>query len=81
MNEAIRYLWQQAVLDAFMASHAELATKINLAEIAIASRLKEANDPDLEEHAAIRDVLRVLIAELGTYRSVSLSASQRKDIA
>ena len=63
----IKYPWQQAVLDAFLASPAELAGKIYTAERAIMTRLKAPKKISAEEHLALEDALRslkMLIADL-----------------
>ncbi len=57
----LKYLWQQAVLDAFMEGRPErLPAKINAAEQAIAARLCEPTSTDMDEHAALRAALRSL---------------------
>ena len=62
------YSWQQTLLDAFLASPAELAGKINIAERAIMTRLKGPEKKiSPAEHLALEDALRslkVLIADL-----------------
>ena len=57
----VKYPWQQAVLDAFMEGRPErLPAKINAAERAIAARLLDPTDTDLDEQAALRAALRSL---------------------
>jgi len=79
---ALKYPWQQFVLDAFIEFRPEsLPVKINLAERAIAERLREPNPPDLEESTALRDALRslhVLFPE--TMRNAS-DFGEKKEIA
>ena len=58
---AVKYPWQQLVLDAFMEVRPEsLPAKINAAERAISARLCDPNAPDLQESTALRDALRSL---------------------
>lgn len=57
----LKYPWQQAVLDAFTEGRPErLPAKINAAERAIAARLCDPTDTDLDEHAALQAALRSL---------------------
>ncbi len=58
---AVKYAWQQFVLDTFMELRPDsLPAKINAAERAISARLCEPNNPDAEESTALRDALRSL---------------------
>jgi hypothetical protein len=63
----IKYPWQQAVLEAFMEFRTDvLLQKINQAQRAVATRLRDNTPADAEEQLAIRDALqslRMLIAE------------------
>jgi hypothetical protein len=66
-KDHFEYSWQQTLLDAFLASPAELAGKINIAERAIMTRLKGPEKISTAEHLAMEDALRslkVLIADL-----------------
>ena len=66
-KDHIEYSWQQTLVDAFLASPAELARKINIAERAIMTRLKGPEKISPAEHLALEDALRslrVLIADL-----------------
>jgi hypothetical protein len=66
----IKYPWQQAVLDAFLASPADLADKIYIAERAIMARLKAPEKISAAEHLALEDALRslkMLIADLKSH--------------
>jgi hypothetical protein len=63
---AVKYPWQQPVLDAFGAGPESLPLKINEAQKAIAARQQESKPPDLFERIAINDALhslKVLIEE------------------
>lgn len=82
MSDQIKYRWQQSVVDAFLAPHDSLPIKINIAETAIAARLKDQPQPDLEERIALKDALRalqVLIAE--TKQTSEPDGRKREDIA
>jgi hypothetical protein len=57
---AVKYPWQQAVLDAFGASPESLPLKINEAQKAIAARQQEPKPPDPFERIAITDALQSL---------------------
>ena len=59
-SDGIKYPWQQHVLEAFVASSESLPAKINVAERAIAGRLKERPEPDPEESLALHDALRAM---------------------
>jgi hypothetical protein len=66
-KDHIQYPWQQTVVDAFLASPAELAGKIYIAERAIMARLKAPEKISPAEYLALEDALRtlrVLIADL-----------------
>jgi len=63
----IEYPWQQTVVDAFLASPADLAGKIYVAERAIMARLKAPEKISPAEHSALEDALRslrILVADL-----------------
>ncbi len=88
---AVKYPWQQFVLDAFMELQPEsLPAKINAAERAISARLCEANTPSVEECTALRDALRslrVLFPKAGETSGFEIrqadghSGGKRKDVA
>ena len=60
MDAAIKYPWQQFVVDAFLEFKAEpLESKVATAERAISQRLRE-RPADLEEQLALRDALIAL---------------------
>ena len=66
MGDKIKYPWQQAVVDAFLAAPGNLPAKINIAERAISARLSKSGDLDVAERIALNDALRslqVLITE------------------
>ena len=66
-KDHFEYSWQQTLLDAFLASPAELAGKINIAERAIMTRLKGPEKISPAEYLALDDALRslkVLMADL-----------------
>ena len=57
----LKYLWQQAVFEAFIELRPEyLPAQVKAAERAISARLSDPNLPDLEEQLALRDALRSL---------------------
>lgn len=77
-----RYPWQQLVLDAFLELRSEmLPLKVNAAERAISTRLRERNPPDLEESTAIRDALRSLDVLFPEQRRNGGDSGQNKEIA
>jgi hypothetical protein len=57
---ALKYTWQQAILDALGASPESLPQKISEAQKAIAARQQDPNQPDLFERMAINDALHSL---------------------
>ncbi len=66
-KDHIEYPWQQMVLDAFLASPADLPGKIGIAVRTIMGRLKAPENITPAEHLALEDglrSLRVLIADL-----------------
>ena len=75
MVSAVKYSWQQTVLDAFGASAESLPLKINEAQRAIAARQQEPKQPDIFERIAITDALHSLKSLIGETRS--RSARQR----
>jgi hypothetical protein len=87
MNDEIKYPWQQALLDAFIASSESLPGKIDLAERAIAARISTGHQLELAERIALDDALRalrLLAAETrpGPSRSrEGLQDKKRQDIA
>jgi hypothetical protein len=60
MDQKLKYPWQQALLDAFLAPLDSLIVKINVAEKAIAARLRDPIATDHEERLALNDALRTL---------------------
>lgn len=83
MSDGIRYSWQQAVVDAFLAPQDSLVMKINIAEKTIAARLSDSEQPDLEERIALKDALnalKTLLAETGPKPSRP-DDRKREDIA
>jgi hypothetical protein len=70
--DKIKYPWQRAIVDAFLAPPSDLSGKINIAERAISARLRESSDLDFEERIALNDGLRalhVLMSELRAKKS------------
>jgi hypothetical protein len=59
MDCELKYAWQEAVLDAFLAPPSELITKINVAERTISARMIES-EIDFAERMALDDALRML---------------------
>ncbi len=60
-NPALKYSWQQLVLDAFMEPNPRtIPEKINVAERAISARLTHSEPCDLDEHIALREALLAL---------------------
>jgi hypothetical protein len=59
MDYGLKYPWQEAVVEAFIASPADLGAKINEAERAIAARISEPQI-DFSERMALEDALRML---------------------
>jgi hypothetical protein len=60
MDDRIKYPWQQAVVDAFLAAPEDLPAKISIAERGISAHLRESDDLELEERIALKDALRTL---------------------
>jgi hypothetical protein len=60
VNPDVKYPWQEFVVDAFLEIEPQpLQQKVNIAQRAIAQRLRE-NSTDPEEYVALRDGLRAL---------------------
>ena len=59
MDYGLKYPWQEALVEAFIASPADLGTKINEAEQAIAARISEPQI-GFSERMALDDALRML---------------------
>jgi len=59
MDYGLKYPWQEAVVEAFIASPADLGIKINEAERAISARIREP-EIDFSERMALDDALRML---------------------
>ena len=60
MDYDLKYVWQESVLEAFMAPPDSLGVKIAIAQRAISARLAGAHGIDPEEHLALQDALRAL---------------------
>jgi DNA-binding NarL/FixJ family response regulator len=58
--QQMKFSWQRYVTDAFAASRETSQEKINLAERAIAVRLRDKNQPNPEERIALNEALRAL---------------------
>ena len=56
----LKYPWQDSVADAFASTLDLLPAKINVAERAIAARLKDPEEPSSEERVALNEALRAL---------------------
>jgi len=79
---AVKYPWQQSVLDAFMEVRPEsLPAKINAAERAISVRLCDPNPPDAEESTALHDALRSLRVLLPEARGTGRGSGETREIA
>jgi hypothetical protein len=59
MDYGLKYPWQEAVVEAFIAAPADLGAKINEAERAISARIGEP-EIDFAERMALDDALRML---------------------
>ena len=59
MDYGLKYPWQEAVVEAFIASPADLGAKINEAERTISARIKEPQI-HIAERMALHDALRML---------------------
>lgn len=79
MSDGVKYPWQQSVLDAFLAPRDFLATKINIAERAIAARLTDPQQPDLDERIALKDALRSLQVLLAETKQPSAPADRKRE--
>ena len=56
-----KYEWQQALLDALLELDSELLPeKVAIAERTITARLRDPQQPDEEEQAALNDALHIL---------------------
>jgi len=60
MDEHIKYRWQHAIVDAFLAEPEDIPIKISVAQRGILMRLKEPQSVDPEEKTALEDGLRAL---------------------
>ena len=79
---AVKYPWQQFVLDALTELRPEsLPAKINAAERAISARLCEPNHPDTEESTALRDALRSLRVLLPGARGTGRDSAEKRESA
>jgi hypothetical protein len=81
-NPAVKYPWQQDLLDAFLELRPEfLPLKINAAEQAISARLCDPDPPDLDERVALRDALRSLRILLDEDSGPAKESGDKKEIA
>jgi hypothetical protein len=79
---ALKYPWQQFVLDAFMELRPDsLPAKINAVERAISARLCDPSTPDLEESTALRDALRSLRVLFPEARGTGRDSGEKREIA
>jgi hypothetical protein len=78
MSNEIKYPWQQTVVDAFLALPDSLPAKINIAERAIAARLMDSQQADLDERIALKDALRALQVLCAELRPESSHTNERK---
>ena len=79
---AVKYPWQQFVLDAFMEVRPDsLPAKINAAERAISARLCDSSAPDAEESTALRDGLRSLRVLFPEARGTGRDPGEKREIA
>jgi hypothetical protein len=61
MDIALKYEWQQALLDAFLELEPEgLPQKVVAAQMKITERLRDPQEPDQYERAALNDALHLL---------------------
>lgn len=60
MDQELKYPWQEAVLDAFMAPPGSVLRTIAIAQTAISARMKALESSDREEQVALHDALRAL---------------------
>jgi hypothetical protein len=77
MDDKIKYPWQQAVVDSFLAAPADLSAKINIAERAISARMAESEDLDFDERIALNDALRALRILISESRSADRQTIQK----
>jgi len=75
------YPWQQAVIDAFQSSRDSIPVKVSVAERAIADRLSDPNQADLEELLALKDALHSLHLLIAETKPKSPTAQGKKDTA
>ena len=75
------YPWQQAVMDAFQSSRDSIPVKVSVAERAIADRLSDPNQADLEELLALKDALHSLHLLIAETKPKSPTAQEKKDTA
>jgi len=59
VDYGLKYPWQEAVVEAFIASAADLGAKINVAERTISARVNKSGI-DFAERMALDDALRML---------------------
>jgi hypothetical protein len=61
MDIALKYEWQEALLDAFLELEPEgLPQKVGAAQRKITERLRDPQEPDQYERAALNDALHLL---------------------
>ena len=80
-NDHIQYSWQQTVVDASLASPADLPGKIGIAVRTIMGRLKAPENINPAEHLALEDALRslrVLIADLKSQGNTESEGDEEK---
>jgi hypothetical protein len=75
-----RYPWQQKVMEAFQSPLDSSPANINIAERAIAGRLKDENQPDTGERLALNDALQSLDELLADIQA-KLVLGEKEDIA
>lgn len=79
---AVKYPWQQFVLDAFLELRPEgLPAKVNAAQRAISARLCEPNTLDAEESTALRDALRSLRVLFPEAKTTGGDFGKKQDVA
>jgi DNA-binding NarL/FixJ family response regulator len=73
-----KHPWQQTVVEAFQSRRDSLSAKINVAERAIATRLRDADQPDAEERLALKDALRSLKVLLAETRPQAMGKKEKR---
>ena len=81
-SPTVKYVWQHAVLEAFVELRAELLPmKISAAQRAISARLSDATPADLDEQLAMRDALQSLGVLLPERIEPKSESGKKKDAA